>query len=166
MVRRLRVVVVCTARIGLEHVIPAMKRSERCEVVAIASRDAQKARHAATERLAPRAYGDYGSLLNDTEVDAVSIPLPNHLHEPWTLAATEAGKHILCEKPLAPDVNHELRMIDGCHRAGVALQEAFMYRFHPQWRRVLELVSSGCLMWNGWSSARGGSGRAGFWAVR
>ena len=143
--QRLRMGILSTATIGLEHVIPGLQGSERCEVVAIGSRDESRARATAEQLGIPRAHGSYEALLEDPEVDAVYNPLPNHLHARWTLAAAEAGKHVLCEKPLAMDVGEAQEMIDGCRAAGVVLMEAFMYRLHPQWVRVRELVASGAL---------------------
>lgn len=132
-----------TARIALTKVIPAMQRADRCEVVAIASRDVGRA-EAAAERLSiPRAHGSYEALLADPEVDAVYVPLPNHLHADWTVAAAGAGKHVLCEKPLATTAAEAERMIEACRAAGVLLMEAFMYRLHPTWEAVPDLVASG-----------------------
>jgi predicted dehydrogenase len=111
--------------------------------VAIASRDAGQARRVADELRIPRAHGSYEALLADTEVDAVYIPLPNHLHMEWTMAAARAGKHVLCEKPLALTAADAQRMVDACGAAGVRLMEAFMYRLHPSWVAVRELVDSG-----------------------
>jgi predicted dehydrogenase len=137
--------VLSTANIGVEKVIPAMQGAELCDVVAIASRE-EAAAEAVAERLGiPRAHGSYESLLEDPAVDAVYIPLPNHLHAEWTLRAAGAGKHVLCEKPLALTARQAQEMVDGCREAGVLLMEAFMYRFHPQWIRVRELVDSGRL---------------------
>ena len=143
--QRLRMGILSTAKIGIEHVIPALQRSERCEVVAIASRDGDLARRVADELGIERSHGSYEALLADPAVDAVYNPLPNHLHAPWTLAAAAAGKHVLCEKPLALGPDEAQSMIDGCRDAGVVLQEAFMYRLHPQWQRVREMVASGLL---------------------
>jgi len=98
---RVRWGVLSTARIGVERVIPAMQAGEHCEVVAIASRSLEKARGAAQRLGIPKAYGSYEALLADPDVEAVYNPLPNHLHVPWSIRALEAGKHVLCEKPLA-----------------------------------------------------------------
>ena len=143
--QRLRVGVLSTAKIGIVHVIPALQRSQRCTVVAIASRNGDTARRVADDLGIERAHGSYDALLADAEVDAVYNPLPNHLHAPWTLAAAEAGKHVRCEKPLAMGSREAQVMVDACRDAGVVLQEAFMYRLHPQWVRVRELVASGVL---------------------
>lgn len=133
------------ASIALRKVLPAMLRSTRCDVVAIASRDFGRAEAAARELGISRPYGSYEELLADADVEAVYIPLPNHLHAPWTLRAAAAGKHVLCEKPLALGVTEATEMIDGCREAGVLLMEAFMYRLHPQWRRVHALIADGAI---------------------
>ena len=140
---RLRWGILSTARIGTEKVIPAIRRAARCEVVAIASRDASRAADAAARLGIARAHGSYEALLADPEIDAIYNPLPNHLHEEWTLAAARAGKHVLCEKPLAMDAAGARRIVDGCDAAGVLLMEAFMYRLHPSWLAVRELVDAG-----------------------
>jgi len=143
MAERLRWGVLSPAKIGRQKVIPAMQRAERSEVVAIASRDPERARAAADALDIPRSHGSYEDLLADTEVDAVYLPLPNHLHADWTIAAARAGKHVLCEKPLALTAADARRMIDACDDAGVALMEAFMYRLHPSWVAVRELIAQG-----------------------
>ena len=135
--------VLSTARIATGKVIPGFRRAARAEVVAIASRDAATARSVAAELGIPRAYGSYEGLLADPEVDAVYIPLPNHLHAEWSIAALRAGKHVLCEKPLALGVADVERMAAEAEAAGRLLVEAFMYRHHPAWRKVGELVADG-----------------------
>jgi predicted dehydrogenase len=142
-VRRLRWGVLSTARIGRTKVIPGIQRGERSEVVAIASRDAAAARRVAGELGIPTAHGSYEALLADPDVEAVYLPLPNHLHKPWTIAAARAGKHVLCEKPLALTARDAEEMIEACDRAGVRLMEAFMYRHHPSWVAARELVATG-----------------------
>ncbi len=133
------------AKIGVEKVIPAMQRGEVSTVAAIASRDISKAR-AAAERLGiGRAYGAYEELLADPEIEAVYNPLPNELHVPWTLKALDAGKHVLCEKPIGLDANEARALVEARERAGRVVAEAFMVRFHPQWRRTRELVGSGAI---------------------
>ena len=134
--------VLSTARIGVDKVIPATQEAARCEVVAIASREMGRAEAAASALGIERAYGSYDDLLADPEIDAVYNPLPNDLHAPWTIAAAEAGKHVLCEKPLAMNADEAERMIAACGAAGVLLMEAFMYRLHPTWEAVRELVAS------------------------
>ena len=141
----LRFGVLGCAAIAVHKVIPAIHRSERCEVVAIASRDADRAAATATDLGIGRHHGSYDDLLADPDVEAVYIPLPNHLHAPWTRRAAEAGKHVLCEKPLALDTAEAAGMIEGCRRADVVLMEAFMYRVHPLWTRVHELVTDGTI---------------------
>jgi predicted dehydrogenase len=142
-VRRLRWGVLSTARIGRTKVIPGIQRGERSEVVAIASRDAAAARRVAGELGIPTAHGSYEALLADPDVEAVYLPLPNHLHKPWTIAAARAGKHVLCEKPLALTARDAEEMIEACDREGVRLMEAFMYRHHPSWVAARELVAAG-----------------------
>jgi predicted dehydrogenase len=139
--RRIRWGVMGTAKIATTNVLPAMRRAERSEVVAIASRDPSRAREVAASLGIARAHGSYESLLEDPDVDAVYIPLPNHLHAEWTLRAAGAGKHVLCEKPLAMNASQAREMVEATRRAGVGLMEAFMYRFHPQWTRIRELVA-------------------------
>ena len=131
------------ARIARTKVIPAMQRSTECEVVALASRSLETARAAASALGIPKAHGSYEALLADPGVDAVYIPLPNHLHVPWSIAAAEAGKHVLCEKPIALDGAEARRLLAARDRTGVLIQEAFMVRTHPQWRAVRDEVRSG-----------------------
>ena len=135
--------VLSTAKIGIGKVIPATAAAARCEVVAIASRDLGRAQAAASELGIARAYGSYEDLLADPDVDAVYNPLPNHLHAEWTIAAARAGKHVLCEKPLATTTGDAERMIEACEAEGVLLMEAFMYRLHPTWEAVRASVASG-----------------------
>jgi predicted dehydrogenase len=135
--------VLSTAKIGIEKVIPATDAAARCEVVAIASRHLGRATAAASELGVPRAYGSYEDLLADPDVDAVYNPLPNHLHAEWTIAAARAGKHVLCEKPLAMTTADAERMIEVCEAEGVLLMEAFMYRLHPTWEAVRASLASG-----------------------
>ena len=135
--------IMSTADIGLRKVIPAIQRADRCRVVAIASRDAGRARAEADRLGIPTAHGTYEALLADPDVDAVYIPLPNHLHRPWVEAAARAGKHVLCEKPLALTAADAEAMIAVARDAGILLMEAFMYRLHPSWVAVRELVASG-----------------------
>jgi predicted dehydrogenase len=141
--RELRWGVLSTAKIGRTKVIPGIQGAERCRVVAIASREPDRGRAVAAELGIPTVHASYEALLADPEVDAVYIPLPNHLHAEWTIAATRAGKHVLCEKPLAMTADDAQRMVDAARAAGVLLQEAFMYRVHPSWVAVRELVAAG-----------------------
>ena len=135
--------ILSTAKIGLQKVIPAMQQAEGCEIRAIASRNLSAAQTAAGELGIPVAYGSYDELLADGEIEAIYNPLPNHLHVPWSVRAAEAGKHVLCEKPIALDANEARKLIEARDRAGVLIQEAFMVRYHPQWLRVRELVRAG-----------------------
>jgi predicted dehydrogenase len=143
MSRKVRWGVLGVAKIAVKKVIPAMQRGQWSEVTAIASRDLSKARGAADELGIAAAYGSYEELLADPEVEAVYIPLPNHLHVPWAVRAAEAGKHVLCEKPLARSVKEAAPLLNARDRAGVKIQEAFMVRTHPQWIGALGLVESG-----------------------
>ena len=135
--------VLSTANIALRKVIPGMRRAANVEVLGIASRDADRARIAARELGIPRAYGTYEDLLSDPDIDAVYIPLPNHLHARWTTEAALHGKHVLCEKPLAMTAADARTMVEVCRGAGILLMEAFMYRLHPSWVAARELVASG-----------------------
>ena len=131
------------ARIAVEKVIPAMQRGEWSEVTAIASRDLAKARGAAAALGIPKAYGSYEELLADPEIEAVYNPLPNHLHVPWSVRCADAGKHVLCEKPLAIDAAEARQLLEAQSRTGVKMGEAFMVRTHPQWVRARELARGG-----------------------
>jgi len=132
-----------TANIALTKVIPAMQRSEWCEIAAIASRDLSKARAAAGELNIPNAYGSYEELLADKSIEAIYNPLPNNLHVEWTLKAAEAGKHVLCEKPIGLTAAEAQTLIEVRDRTGVRIQEAFMVRTHPQWLETRRLIHSG-----------------------
>jgi predicted dehydrogenase len=120
-----------------------MQRSQWCEIVAIASREFAKADESAERLNIPTAYGSYGELLADNSIEAVYNPLPNHLHVPWTIKAAEAGKHVLCEKPVALDAAEARTLIDVRDRTGVRIQEAFMVRTHPQWLETRRLIHTG-----------------------
>jgi predicted dehydrogenase len=133
--------VLSTAKIGLKRALPGMLKSERLEVRAIASRSLDAARTAAGTLGIPRAYGSYEELLADPEIEAVYNPLPNHLHVPLTVKAAEAGKHVLCEKPIALTAAEAERLRVAAEK--VLIMEAFMVRFHPQWQRARELVRQG-----------------------
>lgn len=136
--------ILSTAKIGLEKVIPAMLRSEHGEVVAIASRHQDQASKAANALGLAKAYGSYASLLADPDVQAVYNPLPNHLHVPWTLKALAAGKHVLCEKPIAMTAMEAQSLLEAAQKyPKLKVMEAFMYRLHPQWIRAKELVNQG-----------------------
>jgi predicted dehydrogenase len=131
------------ASIATRKVVPAMQRGEWSTISAIASRDLAKAENAARSLGIAKAYGSYDELLADPEIEAVYNPLPNHLHVPWSIKAAEAGKHVLCEKPLSMDVAEAKTLIAERDRAGVKIGEAFMVRTHPQWLRTRELVREG-----------------------
>jgi len=143
MITKLRWGILSTAKIGRNAVIPATQASTRGEVVAIASRDGTRARAVAGELNIASAYGSYEELLADPEVDAIYNPLPNHLHAPMSIAAARAGKHVLCEKPLAMSAQEARQMVDVFAQEGVVFMEAFMYRLHPQWKQVRDLVTEG-----------------------
>ncbi len=142
MTRKVRWGVLSTAKIGRVHVIPAMQKGEATMIAAIASRDAATARRVADEFGIEKAYGSYEALLADPTIEAIYNPLPNHLHVPWTLKALEAGKHVLCEKPVALDAAQAEQLVAASARAGRLVAEAFMVRHHPQWRKALEIVQS------------------------
>src|SRR5437879_3445936 len=131
------------AAIAVKKVIPAMQKGEWCEITAIASRDARKAEDAAAKLGIPKAYGSYEALLADPEIETVYNPLPNHLHVPWSIKAAEAGKHVLCEKPLSLTVAEAKTLLDARDRCGVKIGEAFMVKTHPQWLRTRELIRKG-----------------------
>jgi predicted dehydrogenase len=133
------------AKIARTKVIPAMRRGTRTEVAAIASRDGDMARHIAGELGIPKAYASYDELLSDKDIDAVYNPLPNHLHVPWSIRAAEAGKHVLCEKPIALTAAETVTLIEARNRTGVKIGEAFMVRTHPLWLRVRDLVRNGAI---------------------
>lgn len=131
------------ANIAVNKVIPAMQLGTHTPVVAIASRDRKRAEDAARRLGIPRAYGSYEELLADPDVDAIYNPLPNHLHVPWSVRAADAGKHVLCEKPIALNGREALELIAARDRSGVHIAEAFMVRAHPQWAAVRELIAEG-----------------------
>ena len=141
--QRVRWGVLGVSRIATVKVIPAMQRGEWCEIAAIASRDGARAEEAAHRLGIPKAYGSYRELLDDPGIEAVYIPLPNHLHVPWSIRAAEAGKHVLCEKPIGMNVAETLELIAARGRTGVTMGEAFMVQSHPQWVRTMELVRAG-----------------------
>lgn len=135
--------VLSTAKIGREKVIPGMQKGYLCDVVGIASRSLKSAEAVAKQLSIPRAYGSYEELLADPEIEAVYNPLPNDLHVPMTLAAARAGKHVLCEKPIALNASEAAALREVADR--VHIMEAFMVRFHPQWIRAQEMAMSGAL---------------------
>jgi predicted dehydrogenase len=133
------------ANIAVKKVIPAMQRGAISKITGIASRDLPKAERAARELGIAKAYGSYQDLLADPEIDAIYNPLPNHLHVPWSIRAAEAGKHVLCEKPIALSAAQARELIAARDRAQVKIGEAFMARTHPQWLRAKELAQNGSI---------------------
>jgi predicted dehydrogenase len=142
---KLRWGVLGVAGIAVKKVLPAMKQCTRAELVAIASRNLQRAQEAAARFGMSEAYGSYEELLADRKIDAIYNPLPNNLHVPWSIKAAEAGKHVLCEKPIAMNAAEALQLIEARDRTGVKIGEAFMVRTHPQWLRARELVRTGAI---------------------
>jgi predicted dehydrogenase len=141
--RTLRWGVLGTANIGRVAVNPAIQASTNGGLVAVASRDAESARAFAAAAGIPKHYPSYEALLDDADVDAVYIPLPNGLHREWSIRAAEKGKHVLCEKPLALSAAECDEMAAAARDHGVLLMEAFMYRFHPRIGRLVERVRGG-----------------------
>jgi len=136
--------ILSTADIGLVKVIPAVQQGQYCDVVGIASRDLGKAQAAAQRLGIPKAYGSYEALLADPAIDAVYIPLPNHLHVPWSIKALQAGKHVLCEKPIGLHVVEAEQLLEAARQhPHLKVMEAFMYRHHPQWRKAKQVVDEG-----------------------
>jgi predicted dehydrogenase len=133
------------ASIATRKVIPGMQQGEWSEIAAIASRDLAKAEEAAGKLGIAKAYGSYEELLADSEIEAVYNPLPNHLHVPWTIKAAEAGKHVLCEKPISLSVAEARTLPQVRERCGVKIGEAFMVKTHPQWLRTRELIRKGVI---------------------
>lgn len=146
MMKKVKWGVLSTADIGLKKVIPALQASAFCEVVAIASRNLDKAEKAAALLAIPKFYGSYEELLADAEVDAVYIPIPNHLHVPYTIKALNAGKHVLCEKPIGMTAQEAQQLLEITQqKPNLKVMEAFMYRFHPQWLLVKKLLAEGAI---------------------
>ena len=143
MTQKIRWGVLGVAKIATVKVIPAMQRGSLTVIAAIASRDLGKAQQAAASLGIPKAYGSYEELIDDPAIDAIYNPLPNNLHLSWSIRAAEAGKHVLCEKPIALSVEETKELIAARDRTGVKMGEAFMVHVHPQWLRTLEIVRSG-----------------------
>lgn len=144
--KKLRWGVLSTAKIARTKVIPAIQTSLTGEVVAIASRDLSKTRDITTPLGIKRAYGSYEELLADPNIDAIYNPLPNHMHVPYSIAALEAGKHVLCEKPLGLDTADAQKLLDAANaHPNLVTMEAFMYRFHPQWQLVKRWIDEGAI---------------------
>jgi predicted dehydrogenase len=131
------------SRFALKRMLPSLAKCREVEVVAIASRSIDKARVAARDHGIPRVYGSYEDLLRDPEIEVVYNPLPNHLHVPWSIRAAEAGKHVLCEKPIARTAAEAAELLAARDRTGVLIQEAVMVRVHPRWLAVREMIRQG-----------------------
>jgi predicted dehydrogenase len=143
MTRKVRWGVLGTAKIAVTQVIPAMKQGAWAEVVAIASRELEHAQTVASELGIPKAYGSYEELLADPDVEVIYNPLPNHLHVPWSIKAVEAGKHVLCEKPISLTLAEARQLLVTRDRSGLRIAEAFMVRTHPQWLATRDLIREG-----------------------
>jgi predicted dehydrogenase len=133
------------ANIAVQKVIPAMQKGDWCEITAIASRDLSKARSAAEQLGIPKAYGSYEELISDPDIEVIYNPLPNNLHVEWTIKAAEAGKHVLCEKPISMTVAEALPLLRTRDTTGLKIEEAFMVRTHPQWVTTLNLIKEGAI---------------------
>lgn len=133
------------ANIAIKNVIPAMKNSKNLEIIAIASRDINKSKSVAKDLNIPTAYGSYEDLINDKNIDALYIPLPNHMHLEWCIKGMEAGKHILCEKPIVLTTSDVRKLIDVRDKTGMKITEAFMVRSHPRWVKTKNLISQGTI---------------------
>ncbi|MDW7995738.1 MAG: Gfo/Idh/MocA family oxidoreductase [Gemmatales bacterium] len=142
--RKLRWGILGVAKIN-ERIIPAFTEARYAELIAIASRTSEKAQRAASRWHIPRAYGSYEALLADREIEAVYIPLPNSLHAPWTIRAAQAGKHVLCEKPLASHAEEARSMVAVCRQCGVALMDGFFWPHHPRTARIREEIARGLI---------------------
>jgi predicted dehydrogenase len=142
--RKVRWGVLGTAKIGVEKVIPAMQKARYCEIAAIASRNDSQAAEIAAQLGIRKAYGSYEALLADDDIEAIYNPLPNHLHVSWSIKALEAGKHVLCEKPIGLTSNEGRLLVDAAAKhPKLKVMEAFMYRHHPQWQKARALVDDG-----------------------
>ncbi|HEU5199591.1 MAG TPA: Gfo/Idh/MocA family oxidoreductase [Ktedonobacterales bacterium] len=138
--------ILSTANIGVKAVIPAMQQGAYCTIAALASRNLERGQAVAAGLGIPKVYGSYEELLADPEIDAIYNPLPNHLHVPWSIKALEAGKHVLCEKPIAMSAAEAQTLVDAARRyPHLKVMEAFMYRFHPQWVGARQLVKEGAI---------------------
>lgn len=144
--KKIRFGVLSTAKIGRKKVIPAMQKGTYSEIVAIGSRSEDKAEEVAENLGIPNAYGSYEELLTDPKVDAIYNPLPNHLHVPWSIKALEAGKHVLCEKPIALTSAEAQKLLEASNKyPDLKVMEAFMYRHHPRWQKTKEIVDDGVI---------------------
>ena len=143
MAKKVKWGVISTANIGVQKVLPAMQLGKLTSITAIASRNLEKAKETAQALGIPKYYGSYEELLEDDEIEAIYNPLPNHLHVPWTIKCMEAGKHVLCEKPIALTTGDVKKLIELRDKTGVKVGEAFMVKTHPQWLSILELIKEG-----------------------
>jgi predicted dehydrogenase len=144
--KKIRWGILSTAKIGREKVIPAMQAGQLCEVTAIASRDKEQGMTVAKALHIPVVYGSYEELLNDPQIDAVYIPLPNHLHVEWAIKSLQAGKHVLCEKPIGLSSTQAVQLLLVAQEyPQLKVMEAFMYRFHPQWKEAKKMVTDGLI---------------------
>lgn len=142
--KKVRWGILSTAKIGMTKVIPAMQKGEYCEVSAISSRDLSKAKEAASKLGIQKAFGSYEELLADPKIEAIYNPLPNHLHVHWSIKALQAGKHVLCEKPIGLNTNDAEQLLSASKRyPHLKIMEAFMYRLHPQWKKARALINEG-----------------------
>ena len=133
-----------TAKIAIENVIPAMQLGYYSEIIAIASRNPDRAHMVADKFGIPIIYGSYEEIMEDERIDAIYIPLPNHLHIPWSIRALEAGKHVLCEKPIGLNLSESKKLLSIANKyPHLKIAEAFMYRCHPQWSKAKQLVREG-----------------------
>ncbi len=138
--KKLRLGVLGVSNHFIKRIVLPAKQVSNIELIAIASRSEQKAIECAKSFDIPFYFGDYQSLLNSSEIDAVYIPLPNHLHAEWIMNAADAGKHVLCEKPLSMNADEAKVVFEYCQKKGVCLMEAFMYKYHPQWQTVRNII--------------------------
>ena len=144
--KKVRWGILSTAKIGREKVIPAMQSAKFCEVVAIASRNKESGKLVADQLSIPAFYDSYEKLLNDPHIDAVYIPLPNHLHVEWAIKSIMAGKHVLCEKPIGLSSAEAVQLLLSSEQnPELKVMEAFMYRFHPQWQAAKKMVDDGTI---------------------
>jgi len=137
--------ILSTARIGYEHVIPAIQVADNCVVSAIASREGKRAKKLANRFNVPLAFGSYEEMLASDEIDGVYIPLPTSQHVEWTIKAAQAGKHVLCEKPIALKAKEIAQLIKARDKHAVLVSEAFMVTYHPQWLKVRDLIAKGAI---------------------
>jgi predicted dehydrogenase len=136
--------VLSTSKFAQTKIIPAMKHCQHAEIIAIASRNLDAAQETAQRLRIAKAYGSYEELLADTELDVIYNPMPNHMHVDWSIKALEAGKHVLCEKPIGLSSAEGQRLLDAARQhPKLKVMEAFMYRHHPQWQRAKQLVADG-----------------------